>query len=194
VRRVRRALLERLDDHRFDAVVADASWHPGSHLVKEPIETITRKARAPLADSDRMNSQCHGHLAIRRARRDAKDDARAQRDRLGGLSSSCQRLELVALVWCQHDLRHRTTSARTLFLHGCDHSESLSEYFSESLTQDTSHEVTLEWTSVDVGGHSTSSDQQIWTLMDIGGRSGNTLKVPGSRPGRPTKSLFRGPI
>ena len=120
------ALLERLDDHRFDAVAADASWHPGSHLVKESIETITRKASSPLADRDRMNPQCRGDLAIRRARRDAKDDARAQRERLGGLSSSCQRLEFVALVLRQHDLSRRTTSPRTLFLHGSDHSESLS--------------------------------------------------------------------
>ncbi len=41
---------------------------------------------------------------------------------------------------------------------------------------------------MDVGGHCLSSDQQIWTLMDVSGPSGNTLKVPGSRPGRPTKS------
>ena len=40
---------------------------------------------------------------------------------------------------------------------------------------------------MDVGGHLTSSGHQIWTLMDVPGRSGNTLKVPGSRPGRPTK-------
>ena len=33
-----------------------------------------------------------------------------------------------------------------------------------------------------------SSDQQIWTLMDITGHSGNALKVPGSRPGRPTEA------
>ena len=41
---------------------------------------------------------------------------------------------------------------------------------------------------MDVGGHPTSSGQQIWTLMDVPGRSGNTLKVPGSRPGRPTRN------
>ena len=40
---------------------------------------------------------------------------------------------------------------------------------------------------MDVDGQFPSSGQQIWTLMDVRGRSGNTLKVPGSRPGRPTK-------
>ena len=39
---------------------------------------------------------------------------------------------------------------------------------------------------MDIGGHATFSGQQIWTLTDGHGRSGNTLKVPGSRPGRPT--------
>jgi hypothetical protein len=43
---------------------------------------------------------------------------------------------------------------------------------------------------VDVGGHSTPSGQQIWTLRDVPGYSGNTPKVPESRPGRPTESLI----
>jgi hypothetical protein len=46
---------------------------------------------------------------------------------------------------------------------------------------------------VDVGGLSTSSDQQIWTLRNVPGHSGNTLKAPGSRPGRPT-SLTGPPV
>jgi len=39
---------------------------------------------------------------------------------------------------------------------------------------------------VDVGGHFTLFGQQIWTLSDVPGHSGNTLKVLGSRPRRPT--------
>src|ERR1017187_10242844 len=46
--------------------------------------------------------------------------------------------------------------------------------------------------SADIGRHSTLSDQQIWTLSDVLGYSGNTPKVPGSRPGRPTKTLIKG--
>ncbi len=53
-------------------------------------------------------------------------------------------------------------------------------------SQLSSHDVKRERTSVDVSGHCTSSGQQIWTLMDVHGRFENTLKVPGSRPGRPT--------
>jgi len=53
-------------------------------------------------------------------------------------------------------------------------------------SQFSSHENKREWTSVDVCRHCNSSVQQIWTLMDVPGRSGNTLKVLGSRPGRPT--------
>jgi hypothetical protein len=59
-------------------------------------------------------------------------------------------------------------------------------------SQLSSHEFKRERTSVDIGGHCTSSGQQIWTLMDVRGCSGNTLKVPGSRPGRPTKTLIKG--
>ena len=47
---------------------------------------------------------------------------------------------------------------------------------------------------MDVGGHSTSSGQQIWTLRDVPGHSGNTLKVLGSRPRRPTDVLIRDPF
>ena len=47
------------------------------------------------------------------------------------------------------------------------------------------------WTLVDVGGHSTPSDQQIWTLRNGPEHSGNTPKVPGSRPGQPTNSLLK---
>ena len=49
-----------------------------------------------------------------------------------------------------------------------------------------SHEFTIERTSANGGGHTTSSGQQIWTLSDTPGHSRNTPKVPGSRPGRPT--------
>jgi len=54
-------------------------------------------------------------------------------------------------------------------------------------SQLSSHVVKREWTSVDVGGHCASSDGPIWTLMDLPGRSGNTPKVPGSRPERLTR-------
>ena len=40
---------------------------------------------------------------------------------------------------------------------------------------------------MDVGGHFTLSGQRISTLRNVPGHSGNTLKVPGSRPGRPTR-------
>ena len=36
-------------------------------------------------------------------------------------------------------------------------------------------------------GSSSSPDQQIWTVMDLHEPSGNTCKVPESRPGRPSK-------
>ena len=32
---------------------------------------------------------------------------------------------------------------------------------------------------MDVGGHSTSSGQQIWTMMDVPGHPGNTPKLSG---------------
>ncbi|CAG4907035.1 unnamed protein product [Acidithrix sp. C25] len=38
---------------------------------------------------------------------------------------------------------------------------------------------------MDVGGHCTSSGEQISRLMDVPGRSGNTLKVPDRTPGGP---------
>ena len=79
LRGVRRTLLERLDHHCFDAVVADAPGHPGSRLVEESTDPLRGEASSPLADGDRLNPPCRGDLAIRGARRHAKDDARAAR-------------------------------------------------------------------------------------------------------------------
>jgi hypothetical protein len=56
-------------------------------------------------------------------------------------------------------------------------------------SQSTSHEFNSASISTYVEGPSTSSDQQIWTVMDLYGPPGNTPKVPGSRPGRPTNLI-----
>jgi hypothetical protein len=53
-------------------------------------------------------------------------------------------------------------------------------------SQMSSQEFNSESISAYVDGLPASSDQQIWTVMDLHGPSGNTPKVPGSRPGRPT--------
>jgi hypothetical protein len=54
-------------------------------------------------------------------------------------------------------------------------------------SQLSSQQFNSESISTYVDGLSGSSDQQIWTVMDLYGPSGNTPKVPGSRPGRPTE-------
>ena len=50
-------------------------------------------------------------------------------------------------------------------------------------SQLSSHEFKRERTSVDVGGHSTPSGQQIWTLRNVPGHSGNTPKCRDRDPG-----------
>jgi hypothetical protein len=56
-------------------------------------------------------------------------------------------------------------------------------------SQMSSHEFNSESISEYGGGLPTSPDQQIWTVMDLHGPSGNTPKVPGLRPGRPTSKM-----
>ncbi len=51
--------------------------------------------------------------------------------------------------------------------------------------------MTQERTSVDVGGHPTLPGPRIWSATDVHGRSGNTLIVSGSRPGRPAMTSER---
>jgi hypothetical protein len=56
-------------------------------------------------------------------------------------------------------------------------------------SQLSSHEFKSESIFEHVDGSSASSNQQIWTVTDLHGPSGNTPKVPGSRPGRPTNLI-----
>jgi hypothetical protein len=62
--------------------------------------------------------------------------------------------------------------------------EPLSSLLSSQLS---SHDFHSESISTHIDGRSGSYDQQIWTVTYIHGPSVNTPKVPGSRPGRPTK-------
>jgi hypothetical protein len=52
-------------------------------------------------------------------------------------------------------------------------------------SQLSSHEFKSESIFEHVDGSSASFNQQIWTVTDLHGPSGNTPKVPESRPGRP---------
>jgi hypothetical protein len=52
-------------------------------------------------------------------------------------------------------------------------------------SQRSSHEFNVESISEYIDGSSISSKQQIWTVTDLHGPSGNTPKVPGSKPRRP---------
>jgi len=54
-------------------------------------------------------------------------------------------------------------------------------------SQSSSQEIKLGNTSENVGERPTSFDQQIWTSKNVPGSGRMAPKVPGSRPGRPTK-------
>jgi hypothetical protein len=59
-------------------------------------------------------------------------------------------------------------------------------------SQRSSHDFNSESIPTHIGGSAFASDQQILTVTHVGVPSGNTPKVPGSRPGRPTSYLIRG--
>ena len=79
VRCVGRRGLQGVDDDRFDDVVPDAAYGPGTGGVDEPVETLGGEAMAPLSNGHRVHAEVGGDLAISLPIGTAEDDPAAKR-------------------------------------------------------------------------------------------------------------------
>ena len=104
VRRVLRFLLQGLDGHRFDLVVADRHWAAGPGLVTEPVEAAFDEAAALLAKQSLSRPEVLGDGLVRVALCAHHHDARPHRQRLCALARVGQALERGPLFGAQYQL------------------------------------------------------------------------------------------
>src|SRR5215204_1585014 len=111
MRRVAWGLLQGLDDHSLDVVVADRARGTRTRVVMEPVEAAFDEPSTPLADRRPMHTETRRDLDIAAALRAGQHDAAPQRQRLRrGMPSSPprQRFRLVVI----EDQRCLRTSRR----------------------------------------------------------------------------------
>src|SRR5215211_1825105 len=107
VRRVAWGLLERLDDHPLDIVIADRARLARAGLIVQAIDAPLSEPCPPLADRRRMTPQLGPDLLVRRALGSGQHDPAPQRQRLRALRPSSPPLEHLTLLVAQHDLSRR---------------------------------------------------------------------------------------
>jgi hypothetical protein len=107
VRRVRRLLLERLDDHPLDITVADRTRLTRTRLIMQPIKTTPREPATPLADRRGRAPQSRSDLLAGLPLGSGQHDPAAQRQRLSALRTPSPTLEHLPLGLIEHDLSTR---------------------------------------------------------------------------------------
>jgi hypothetical protein len=112
-------ILQGLDDHRFDLVVADLPRRTGAGIVGQAIEAVLDEATTPLADHGLAHPELGGDLAVGRAFLvcTALHDAGPHGHRLRALAPVGQPLERESLLGAQDQLGLRPSLAFHGYLH-----------------------------------------------------------------------------
>ena len=113
VRDAGRSGLQRSDDHLLDLVIGDGARGTWSRLIQKAIESLPRKARAPLTYGRRRQAQTPGHRLVVLTRRAAEHDASSPRHLRGGAGPSSQRLEVLSFGLGQNDGNRRASRSHT---------------------------------------------------------------------------------
>src|SRR5579859_115589 len=104
MRRVARLLLERLDDHPLDVIIADGTRLSRSRLVMQSIKPPPGEATPPLAHSRGIAAQPLGDLLTGLSIRRRQHDPTAQRQRLRALRPPSPPLQHLAILIAEHNL------------------------------------------------------------------------------------------
>jgi hypothetical protein len=120
VGRVGRRGLERVDDDRFDDVVADAADGSRTRRVDESIETLLSKAVPPFPDCDGMHADLCRDLAIGAPVGATENDAATKGEGLGRGVPPRPTFEGSAFLVGEGDLNGRSSATRhgSSFLRG----------------------------------------------------------------------------
>ena len=103
VRRIRRGLLERLDDHPLDVGIAHRARRTGTGIVPQTVETQLDEPTPPLADGVLVHPEAAGDLPIGRPFSAGQHDPTTCRQRVRALRASRPALQRLALIVAQHE-------------------------------------------------------------------------------------------
>jgi hypothetical protein len=107
VRSVRRRLLQRLDDHPLDLLIADRARFARTRLIVQPIQPLASESPAPLADRVFAAAQPRRDLDTRLTLSRRQHDPATQRERLRARRTPSPTLQHLPLLISQHHVRKR---------------------------------------------------------------------------------------